>query len=295
MGVTVAIGTFDGVHLGHRALIARARELAGAQGRVTVVTFDPHPAAVVAPEREPALLTTVAERVELLQQAGVDEVLVVSFTADVARRSPEQFVDEFILPLNPDVVCVGRNFRFGAGAAGSSDTLHSLGGQRGFVTVAVDLAGDSDAAWSSTRIRALIAQGDVAAAGQALGRDYQVCGVVVHGDARGRDLGFPTANLDVPAVKAVPADGVYAGWLDVAGSRFAAAVSIGTNPQFAGNSRRVEAHAIDAPAGFDVYGQTACLRFVHRLRGQQVYPDLAALISAIGADVEQVRGLLSLH
>ena len=279
--------------LGHRALIAHARELAGEQGRVTVVTFDPHPAAVVAPEREPALLTTVAERVELLHQAGVDEVLVVSFTADVARRSPEQFVDDFILPLHPGIVCVGRNFRFGAGATGSSDTLHSLGLQRGFSTVVVDLAGDSDAAWSSTRIRSLIAAGDVVAAEQALGREYEVCGVVVHGDARGRDLGFPTANLDVPQVTAVPADGVYAGWLDVGGSCFAAAVSIGTNPHFAGNSRRVEAHAIDAPAGFDIYGQTACIRFVHRLRGQQVYADLASLVSAIAADVQQVRELLA--
>lgn len=293
MRTVVVIGTFDGVHLGHRALIEQARELAGEHGRVHVVTFDPHPAAVVAPEREPALLTTVAERIELLHQAGVDDVRVVPFTAAVSRRSPEQFVEEFILPLQPDVVCVGRNFRFGAGAAGTSDTLHGLGLQHGFLTVAADLAGDGDAAWSSTRIRALVAQGDVTAAAQALGRDYQLSGEVVHGDARGRDLGFPTANLDVPAVKAVPADGVYAGWLDVQGVRFAAAVSIGTNPHFDGTSRRVEAHALDVPEGFDVYGQTACVSFVKRLRGQEVYPDLAALIHAIDADVAEVRALLA--
>ena len=291
MSTAVVIGYFDGVHRGHRALLAHARTAVGDAGRVIAVTFDPHPTAVLAPERTPALLTDADQRVELLKQAGADEVLVVPFTADLARWTPEMFVDDIVLPLQPTVVCVGGNFRFGRGASGDALTLSELGQTRGFVAHAVTLAGEGDVLWSSSRIRALVAAGNVTTAAEYLGRDYSICGTVVHGDARGRDLGFPTANLDIPALRAVPADGVYAGWLDVCGQRYAAAISIGTNPQFEGTQRRVEAHALDVSQDFNIYDEHACISFVSRLRGQQVYADVDELVAAIGDDVTSVRAL----
>lgn len=285
----VLIGNFDGVHKGHQALIRRARSLVGADGSVVIVTFTPHPTTVVAPHRIPALLTTPDERAAALHDAGADDVVVVPFTAEVSRWSPKFFVLSGIAPLHPDVVVVGENFRFGSGGGGTVETLEELGFAWGFDTVTVALAGDAHQTWSSSRIRTLIADGDVVSAAQALGRLYALSGVVVHGDARGRELGFPTANVDVDRSKAVPADGVYAGWLDVGEQRFAAAISIGTNPQFAGDSRRVEAFALDAPEGFDIYDAMVRVQFVSRVRGQQVYSDIPALIAAISADVSEVR------
>lgn len=293
MSTAVVIGYFDGVHRGHQALLAYARTAVGAAGRVIAVTFDPHPTAVLAPERTPLLLADADQRVDLLKQAGADDVVVIAFTAQLASWSPEQFVDDILLPLQPNLVCVGGNFRFGRGASGDALTLSELGQTRGFVAHAVTLAGEGDVLWSSSRIRALVAVGDVATAATFLGRDYSVHGTVVHGDARGRDLGFPTANLAVPASRAVPADGVYAGWLDVRGNRYAAAISIGTNPQFEGTQRRVEAHALDVSSIFDIYGEHACVSFISRLRGQQVYSDVDALVAAIARDVDAVRELCS--
>ncbi len=290
-GAVVVIGVFDGVHRGHRALIDRARA-AHAGAHVIAVTFDPHPARVLAPERAPAQLLTLAERCAELQHAGVSRTVVVPFTPEFSQWPAERFVDDVLVPLQPQHVCVGKNFRFGHGAHGDVSTLSQLGGERGFTVDAVDLVGD-EAAWSSTRIRELIVRGDVAGAAVILGRPHRVRGPVVHGDARGRELGYPTANIDVDTTACVPADGVYAGrltWL-ATGAQFDAAVSIGTNPQFGGTQRRIEAYALDATASLDLYGQEVQLEFIDRIRGQQVYPDVPTLMAAIADDVATVRSV----
>jgi riboflavin kinase/FMN adenylyltransferase len=295
MSVGIVIGSFDAVHRGHQALLSHARECVGSDGRVVALTFHPHPTVVVAPTRVPPLLTDIDERIELLQDAGADQVVVVPFTEELSHLTPAEFVDQVLMPMHPTVICVGGNFRFGHGAAGDGTTLAELGAHRGFTTHAVPLTGATadSTPWSSTRARALIADGDVAAASQILGRNYRITGEVVHGDARGREIGFPTANIEVPSARAIPGDGVYAGWLDVRGEWHQAGISVGTNPHFEGTQRRIEAHALDVPAGFNIYGESAGITFVQRLRGQQVYAGLDELVSAIDADVQQVRTLLA--
>jgi len=287
------IGNFDGVHGGHRALVRMARERAG-DGQVVAVTFDPHPAAILRPDLAPPMLTTVARREDLLREEGADEVVVLEFTRELASSSPEDFAR--MLRDDPriraDVVVVGENFRFGARAAGDTATLEQLGGALGFEVEALPLVSGGDAAaWSSTRIREAISKGDVASAAVMLGRPHRLEGVVVLGDQRGRELGYPTANLDVPAGLAIPPDGVYAGWLVVAGETLPAAISIGTNPQFAGTERRVEAHAIDRE-GLDIYGAAAAVDLVARLRGQEVFDSVDDLIAQMARDVAGARTVL---
>lgn len=287
------IGNFDGVHGGHRALVERARGRAGAgpEDRVVAVTFDPHPAAVLRPESAPAHLTSVQRRVELLREAGADEVVVLRFTPELASRSPEEFAR--MLRESPDIaadaVIVGDNFRFGARAAGDTATLAALGRDLGFEVevlplVSEEVPGDADGAWSSTRIRELIAAGDLTAAAAMLGRPHRLEGIVVRGDQRGRELGYPTANVAVAREAAIPPDGVYAGWLVVAGERLPAAVSIGTNPQFEGTERRVEAYAIGR-SDLDLYGAEVGVELLVRLRGQEVFASVEDLIVQMAQDV----------
>lgn len=294
------IGNFDGVHGGHRALVQRAGELAGEgeDARVVAVTFDPHPAAVLRPEHAPARLTSVERRGALLREAGVDEVVVLHFTSELASRSPEEFAQ--MLREDPsiaaDAVIVGDNFRFGARAAGDTQMLTDLGRALGFDVqtipmVAETVPGDSDGAWSSTRIRESIAEGDLRLASAMLGRPHRVEGVVVRGDQRGRELGYPTANVDVAPDMALPPDGVYAGWLIVGDERLPAAVSIGTNPQFAGQERRVEAYAIGRD-DLDLYGAFVGVDLVERLRGQQVFAAVADLVEQMARDVAAAEAAL---
>lgn len=294
------IGNFDGVHGGHRALVARARERAGAgsQDCVVAVTFDPHPAAVLRPESAPARLTSVEQRAELLREAGADEVVVLHFTPELASRSPEEFAR--LLRESPDIaadaVIVGENFRFGARAAGDTTMLAGLGADLGFEVevlplVSEEIPGDDDGAWSSTRIRERIAAGDLAAAAAMLGRPHRLGGVVVRGDQRGRELGYPTANVEVADGAAIPPDGVYAGWLVVAGEPLPAAVSIGTNPQFSGTERRVEAHAIGRD-DLDLYGVEVSVDLVARLRGQAVFGSVEELVVQMGRDVAAAQEAL---
>lgn len=295
------IGNFDGVHGGHRALIRRAREYAGdgPGDRVVAVTFDRHPAAVLRPDQAPAALATASRRSALLLEAGADEVVVLRFTPELASLTPEEFAR--LLREDPsiaaDAVIVGHNFRFGAKAAGDTATLTSLGRDLGFAVEVVPLVsgeipGDTEGAWSSTRIRASIAAGEMEAAAAMLGRPHRLEGTVVRGDQRGRELGYPTANVEVVAGLAIPPDGVYAGWLVVAGEPMPAAVSIGTNPQFSGSERRVEAYAIGRD-DLDIYGDSVAVDLVARLRGQEVFASVEELVEQMGRDVAAAQALLT--
>jgi riboflavin kinase/FMN adenylyltransferase len=283
----VPIGIFDGVHRGHQLVLSHAMDAAHERGaRVAVITFDPHPVAVLRPEAMPLMLTTLERRVALLKQHGADSVVVLEFTEALSRQSPEEFVEKTLIErLSAVQIVVGANFRFGHRASGDVALLRKY-------DLAVDdvpLLRDGDVI-SSTAIRDLVARGDVAAAAAALGRLHLVEGAVVRGDARGRALGFPTANLALPAGIAVPADGVYAGWLTRAdGTRAKAAVSVGTNPTFDGDERRVEAYVIDVGHDLDLYGEHVVVEFAHRLRGMERFDDVGALTDQMARDVAQAR------
>lgn len=290
------VGNFDGVHRGHQALIDRARAaLPGDAGdRVIVVTFDPHPAAVLRPEAAPRMLSSLPRRLELLAEHGADEVVVVPFTRDFASNEPEAFA-RFLREdprIAADRVVVGENFRFGKKASGDVADLARFGAALGFTVDAVPLAsGDSPVPWSSSFVRARIESGDLESASAALGHPHRVAGPVRHGDARGRELGYPTANLEVAPEIALPPDGVYAGWLVDGPHRYPAAISIGTNPQFAGTERRVEAYVLDRD-DLDLYDHDVALDLVARLRGQATFESVEGLIEQMARDVAAARELL---
>jgi riboflavin kinase/FMN adenylyltransferase len=300
----VTIGVFDGVHRGHQEIIGhavkRAKEL-GVQS--VVVTFDPHPSEVVRPGSHPPVLTEPARKAELIEQLGVDVLCVLPFTLEFSRLSAEAFVhDVLVANLHAALVVVGENFRFGHRAAGDIALLQRLGRSFGFGVEAAPLLADGGSevaaedtagtVFSSTYIRSCVDAGDVMAAARALGRPHRVEGVVVRGDRRGRELGFPTANLLTSAYAAVPADGVYAAWLVRGrGERLPAAVSIGTNPTFSGHERRVEAHVLDFDG--DLYGERLALDFVVRLREQRTYSSVEPLVTQIREDVVQTREVLA--
>ncbi|WP_030158039.1 bifunctional riboflavin kinase/FAD synthetase [Glycomyces sp. NRRL B-16210] len=290
----LAIGVFDGVHRGHAALVRTAAKAAAErEARCVVVTFDPHPTAVVAPHAVPAQLTSLDRRIELLGSLGVDGVCVLPFTEELSKLSPDYFVRHVLVGgLHAKAVCVGENFRFGHKAAGDVAKLTELGEEFGFEVLAQTLTAD-DEAYSSTRVRRLVAEGDVAAAAEVLGRDFGVEGTVVHGAGRGgTSLGFPTANLEIPAGRAIPADGVYAGWFHADSRRLPAAISVGTNPTFEGDERTVEAFLLDFSG--DLYGRRVRLDFTARLRGQIAFDGIEPLIAQIETDVADTRRALEL-
>jgi riboflavin kinase/FMN adenylyltransferase len=266
----VAIGSFDGVHLGHRHVLDAAR---AAGLTATAVTFWPHPRTVLGNRVE--LLSTLERRLELLAAAGVNETLVVEFTADVARLEPEEFADRLLRRIGTRVIAVGENFRFGRGAAGDAALLRRLG----FDVRAVKLAEGV----SASRIRQLLRAGEVEAAAALLGRPAEVEGVVVLGEQRGGTLGYPTANLAVPADLLVPAYGIYAG--AVLGHR--AAISIGVNPHYGGDERRVEPHLIDFDG--DLYGRRLVVELWRRLREERAFANEADLVAQIARDVAAAR------
>jgi len=293
--VVVAIGVFDGVHRGHAALVRTAvKAAAEREARCVVVTFDPHPTAVVAPHAMPAQLTGIERRVELLGALGVDAVCVLPFTKELSQLSPDYFVRHVLVGgLHADAVVVGENWRFGHKAAGDVKKLAELGEEFGFEVLPQTLTAD-DEAFSSTRVRGLIAAGDVAAAAEVLGRDFGIEGTIVHGAGRGGTaLGFPTANLAVPAGTAIPADGVYAGWLHRDSHRYPAAISVGTNPTFNGTERTVEAYLLDFSG--DLYGAEVRIDFTARLRGQIAFAGIEPLIAQIETDVADTRRALDLR
>lgn len=288
----VAIGNFDGVHQGHRRVLSAAR--AQTDLPLTVITFWPHPTQVLRPDMAPKLITDLETRIDLLREAGAHQVRVVPFNPEIAQLSPAEFVDQFVVPLNPARVVVGANFRFGVGASGDVTTLITLGRERGFEVVPSELLTVEDDVSCSTRIRGLIEQGDVEQAARHLGRPVSFEGVVVVGDQRGREMGFPTANLIVPEEAAVPADGVYAGWFRVEGGEpMGAAISVGTNPTFDGTQRRVESYVIDRE-GLELYGSQVKVDFVAQLRGQIKFTGMPDLIDQMNRDVQQCREVLGL-
>ena len=288
----VVIGNFDGVHRGHAELL-RIAKAAEPGAPLLAVTFWPHPMSVVRPDQVPLLLCTLERRKELLRNAGVDDVIVVHFTAEVASWSPAQFVDAVIRPLHPARVVVGENFRFGFRAAGDLSTLAELGAG-GFKVQGVQLLTDGTQPSSSTLIRHAVAEGDFGRVRELSDSVFRFSGVVVRGDRRGHELGFPTANVQVPPGLAVPADGVYAGWvtrLDSDSPRWPAAISVGTNPTFDGVERRVEAYVLDRD-DLELYDVEIAIDFYARLRGQVKYAGREALIKQMHADVEEARHLL---
>ena len=293
-GAVLCIGVFDGVHLGHRALLAQAHAIALELGLPLVaVTFDPHPMSVVRPQAAPQSLATLAERRFMLFDAGADDVFVLQFTKEVSSWDPEEFIHRVLHDtLHAHAVVVGENFRFGHKAAGDIETLREAGERYHFTVTEVKLAAD-DEPWSSTRVRNAITSGDMVEAARVLGRPYDLTGVVVHGDHRGRELGFPTANLAWPGTPVIPADGVYAGWLVASDQRYPAAISVGTNPQFEGDERRVETYVLDRD-DLDLYGQEITVVFIARLRGQMVFDGLDGLIAQMGIDVARTREVLGL-
>lgn len=296
----VTIGNFDGVHRGHQHVLAEAGRQASRLGGLPVVavTFDPHPMTVIRPDKAPQPLTSVEDRIALLAAAGADGVLVLRFTADLADQEATDFAEQVVFGgLRAAAVVVGENFRFGHRALGDVDLLRKIGAGRGAEVMGLALDGSGERSWSSTYIRQRLAEGDVEAAGEALGRPFALHGRVVRGAQRGRELGFPTANVPVSTSRtAVPADGVYAGRLRRLDRSEAplwpAAISVGTNPTFHETDRRVESYVLDR-TDLELYDDLVEVTFVAHLREMVAFDSIAALVDQMKADVEQARQILA--
>lgn len=287
----VVIGVFDGVHKGHQELLNRAKAIADGR-EIIVLTFDPHPTTVFAPDRAPLMLTTLADRVELLKIHGADQVAVMKFNEKFAAMSPEDFVKSVLVDqLHASTVIVGKNFTYGHKAAGNVDSLINSAVTYNFTVDAQELNSDNGEVISSSRIRTLVSEGKVEDARALLGRPHRLDGVVVHGEKRGREIGYPTANLGNIDGQAIPADGVYAGWLTVGINFWPAAISIGTNPTFAGErGRQVEAYALDQE-GLELYDKNASIEFGWFLRPTLKFDGLEPLLVQMKIDCDQARKL----
>jgi len=287
----VVIGVFDGVHKGHQAILNRAKAIAGDQ-KIVALTFDPHPVSVFAPDRAPTLLTVLTDRIELLKIHNADQVAVMRFTPEFAAMSPDDFVNKILVQqLSASAVIVGKNFTYGHKAAGNVENLKT---HTEFETIVLDLAPEDGEVISSTRIRKLITDGNVEKARELLTRPHRLDGIVVHGEKRGREIGYPTANLGDIDNQTIPADGVYAGWLTVGIDRWPAAISIGTNPTFAGiRGRQVEAYALDQ-VGLDLYTKPATIEFGWRLRDTLAFEGLEPLLVQMAQDCAKARELTEL-
>ena len=301
-GCVATIGVFDGVHRGHQRVVARAEQVAQEKGLpLVVITFDPHPDEVIRPGSHPPFLTTLRRQAELLAGLGADAVFVLPFSVEFSRLSPDEFVRIVLSDrLHAAAVVVGEDFRFGRKAAGDVPLLAQLGEKYDFTVEGVPLLAADGITMSSTYIRGRLAAGDVAGAATALGRPHRVQGVVVRGHQRGRALGFPTANLETPPHTATPADGVYAGALislDLDGAevtRWPAAISIGTNPTFAGTDRTVEAYALDRD-DLDLYGVRVAVDFAARLRATVKFVSVDELVAQMRVDVDEARALTAIR
>ena len=287
----VVIGNFDGVHKGHQQILNRAKEIAGDE-KIVALTFDPHPVSIFAPERTPTLLTILSDKIELLKIHNADQVAVIKFTKEFAAMSPEDFVKKVLIEqLKASKVIVGQNFTYGFKAAGNVETLSQ---NTEFETIVLDLQSNAEEAISSTRIRTAVTNGDVEAAREMLTRPHRLDGIVVHGEKRGREIGYPTANLGSIDGQTIPADGVYAGWLTVGIDRWPAAISIGTNPTFAGDrGRQVEAYALDQ-VDLDLYSKSATIEFGWRLRDTLKFDGLDPLLAQMAKDCAEARRLTEL-
>jgi riboflavin kinase / FMN adenylyltransferase len=285
----VTIGVFDGVHRGHQELIQRALQRARDSGLpLVLVTFDPHPSEVVRPGSHPPVLTPVWRKADLVDWLGVDAFFVLPFTTELSRMAPDEFVHVVLVErLHAAAVVVGHNFRFGHKAAGDLDQLRTLGSRFGFSTEGVGMLRDDDVTLSSTFVRSSIDAGEVGQAAKALGRPHRIDGIVVRGEGRGKQLGYPTANVHTDKHIAIPADGVYAGWAVLHSKRLPAAISVGTNPTFEGRQRTVEAFILDFDE--DIYGVELGVEFVERLRGMEKFDRIEDLVEQMGVDVERTR------
>ena len=286
----VVIGVFDGVHKGHQQLLNRAKEIA--DGRpIVVLTFDPHPTTVFAPDKAPTMLTTLADRVELLKIHNADQVAVMKFNEKFAAMSPEDFVSTVLVnQLHASTVIVGKNFTYGHKAAGNVESLIKAGLQNNFTVEAQELKADTEVI-SSSRILELVIEGKVEEARELLSRPHRLDGVVVHGEKRGREIGYPTANLGNIDGQTIPADGVYAGWLTVGINFWPAAISIGTNPTFEGErGRQVEAYALDQE-GLELYDKSASIEFGWYLRPTLKFDGLDELLVQMKLDCDKAREL----
>jgi len=302
-GSVVTIGAFDGLHIGHRAIIDQVVHLAGAGDSGTqsvLITFDRHPASLVRPESVPKLLTEHQRKIELLADTGLDAVAVVRFDQDQAAEAPEDFVERVLVQcLRARTVVVGEDFHFGRGRQGNVALLRELGQIHGFVVEPVSLVASGLGVASSTAIRAAVAAGDMAVANELLARRFEISGVVQRGDERGRTIGFPTANIEVSNTLSIPAEGVYAAWYerDLGEGKtviLPAAVNIGRRPTFYDNAPHalIEAHVIDQ-TDLDLYGETARLQFVERLRGEQKFSGIEELMEQLKRDIDQAREILN--
>lgn len=292
-GTAVAIGVFDGVHRGHQRVMrdltamARDRDLVPA-----ALTFDPHPLEFLAPDRAPDLLTTVEQRAELLAECGVEILGVLPFL-DIRDLDPRAFVTEILcLRLRVGAIAVGENFRFGRDRGGDPGLLRTLGEAHGFTVDVAEMVvhAGPDGVISSTRIRELLAAGDVRQAAVLLGRPFALTGPVIHGDARGHTIGFPTANLHIPDRMAIPANGVYACWVERNGARHAAVVNIGVRPTFGVSARTIEAHLLNFDG--NLYGESIALHFVDRIREERRFDGVDALVAQIAADRDRAATIL---
>lgn len=294
-GSVVTLGMFAGMHRGHQAVVSRTRELAHRLGVPAVaMTFTPHPLLVHHPERYHIQLTSLGQRLAALESFGMDATLLVTYTIPFSRLSPEQFVTEYFVDLlHARAVVVGEDARFGAGNSGDEHTLRELGRRHGFEAVVLRdlLDPETGRRWSSTWVREALAGGDVATAARVLGRPHLVRGEVVHGARRGRQLGYPTANLDTDDIGVVPADGVYAGWLTDGGVRYPAAISVGTNPTFDGEKRSVEAHVLGRH-DLDLYDHVVTVEFTHWIRPMLTFGGIEPLLVQMADDVERTADLL---
>jgi len=290
-GNVLVIGVFDGVHKGHQLLLERAKALS--DGRpIIALTFDPHPMKVIAPSRAPSALTTLADRVELLKIHNADQVAVLKFNEKFAAMTPEDFVKEVLVgQLKASIIIVGKNFTYGYKAAGNVESLISDGAKFNFTVDVQDLESGEGEVISSSRIRSLVTTGNVEQARKLLSRPHRLDGVVIHGEKRGREIGYPTANLGNLDGQTIPSDGVYAGWLTVGINYWPAAISIGTNPTFAGvRGRQVEAYALDQE-GLDLYDKSASIEFGWRLRDTLKFDGLEPLLAQMKLDCDQARSL----
>ena len=286
----VAIGVFDGVHRGHRAVF-RALSDASNDLPMVALTFGTHPDAVVSGAPTPPALASDDHRLELFAGAGFKAVAVMDFTEDTCALTPAEFIDEYVVDaLHAEVVAVGSGFRFGSGARGTVDTLRLLGQTRGFSVVETPIVDLHGTEIRSSAIRAAIASGGVELAARMLGRQFTISGVVVPGDARGRTIGFPTANITMPESLVRPAGGVYAVICTIDGVSFPGVSNVGTRPTFGGGVETIEVHLFDVD--MDLYGKDVRVAFVDRIRNEQRFASIDALVSQIKVDVEQARMIL---
>ena len=288
MSKVVAIGIFDGVHAGHQQIIASAKH----HGEVTIITFDPHPVSIVAPDRTPSQLMPLADRIKFLKAAGATSVEVIKFTKEFSQLTADEFIEDILVGrFAAEHVVIGENFNFGFKAQGTPEYLSQVGPKYGFGVTIVKLQENRGSTISSTRIRSLIIDGQIERANELLTRNFYLLGPVVHGEKRGREIGYPTANIGLDPLATIPADGVYAGWLTVGEDRWPAAISIGTNPTFPGvRGRQVEAYALDQ-IGLDLYDKEAKLEFGFRLRDTLKFDGLDPLLVQMKMDCDKAREL----